>query len=65
MNFVLTFFSYDAMKSMMVTMFGAGGSLASPFWFTAEGAVVGLVIGYFATRCGGEGQETFARAGSV
>ena len=65
MNFVLTFFAFDVMKAMMVTMFGADGPLASPFWFTAEGAVVGFVIGYFATRFGGEGQETVVRAGSV
>ena len=58
MNFVLTFFAYDAMKTMMVTMFGADGLLASPFWFTAEGAVAGFIIGYLATRYGGEGKET-------
>ena len=61
MNFVLTFFAYDAMKAMMVATFGADGPLASPFWFTAEGAVVGFVIGYFVTRFGGEGKETVAR----
>ena len=58
MNFVLTFFAYDTMSVMMESIFGAGGLLSSPFWFTAEGAVVGLVIGYFATRFGGEGKDT-------
>ena len=58
MNFVLTFFAYDTMSVMMESIFGAGGLLSSPFWFTAEGAVVGLVIGYFATRFGGEGRDT-------
>ena len=58
MNFVLTFFAYDAMAAMLVAMFGEQGLLVSPFWFTAEGAVVGFVIGYFATRFGGEGKET-------
>ena len=58
MNFVLTFFAYDVMKEMMTSFFGSDGILASPFWFTAEGAVVGLVIGFFATRFGGEGSET-------
>ena len=61
MNFVLTFFAYDAMQSMMVSLFGEGGMFSSPFWFVAEGAIVGLVIGYFATRFGGEGQETAGR----
>ena len=58
MNFVLTFFAYDTMSVMMESIFGAGGLLSSPFWFAAEGAVVGLVIGYFATRFGGEGRDT-------
>ncbi len=58
MNFVLTFFAFDVMRAMMTSLFGADGILASPFWFTAEGAVVGLVIGYVATRFGGEGKET-------
>ena len=60
MNFTLTFFAYDAMSAVMVSTFGSDGLLASPFWFTAEGAVVGLIIGYFATRFGGEGPETVA-----
>ena len=61
MNFVLTFFAYSAMQAMMVTMFGEGGVLSSPFWFTAEGAIIGLIIGYVATRFGGEGKETVGR----
>ena len=61
MNFVLTFFVYDTMSVMMESIFGAGGLLSSPFWFTAEGAVVGLVIGYFATRFGGEGRDIVDR----
>jgi hypothetical protein len=46
------------MGAMMVSVFGEGGILSSPFWFTLEGAIVGFVIGYFATRFGGEGKET-------
>ena len=61
MNFVLTFFAYDSMQAMMVSLFGEEGMLSSPFWFTAEGAIVGLTIGYFATRFGGEGKETVGR----
>ncbi len=34
------------------------GALASPFWFALEGAIAGIIIGYFATRFGGEGKET-------
>jgi len=61
MNFVLVFFAHDAMAAMMVSLFGEGGILSSPFWFTVEGAVIGLIIGYFATRFGGEGIETVGR----
>jgi hypothetical protein len=58
MNFVLTFFAFDTMQNMMVSVFGENGLLNSPFWFTAEGAIIGFIIGYFATKLGGEGKET-------
>ncbi len=58
MNFVLVFFAYDTMEAMMIVVFGPDGALTSPFWFSLEGAVIGLLIGYFATRLGGEGKET-------
>lgn len=58
LNFVLVFFAHDEMSAMMVSIFGADGALQSPFWFAAEGALIGLVIGYFANRFGGEGPET-------
>ena len=61
MNFVLTFFAYDAMQAMLLSMFGENGVFKSPFWFTAEGAIIGLIIGYFATRFGGEGKEVVGR----
>lgn len=58
MNFVLTFFAYEDMQEMLVNLFGADGVLSSPFWFALEGAIVGFIIGFFATRFGGEGKET-------
>ncbi len=61
MNFVLVFFAHQPMSAMMVSVFGEGGALSSPFWFTAEGAVLGFIIGYFATRFGGEGAETVGK----
>ena len=61
MNFVLVFFAYEVMGEMIVSVFGEDGVIRSPFWFTAEGAFVGLVIGYFATRFGGEGKEIVDR----
>ena len=39
--------------------------LSSPFWFVAEGAMAGLVIGFAATRFGGEGPETVAQTAAV
>lgn len=56
LNFVLVFFAYDFMAAMLVSVFGEGGLLRSPFWFAAEGAIVGFVIDHFATRFGGEGE---------
>ncbi len=61
MNFVLTLFIYDRLAEMMLDLFGEGGLFLSPFWFVAEGALVGLLIGYFATRFGGEGLATMQK----
>ena len=58
MNFVLTFFAHDVMEAMLENLIGGGNIF---FWFTAEGAIIGLIIGYFATRFGGEGKETVGK----
>ena len=58
MTFVLTFFAYDEISAIMVLTFGPDGVLSSPFWSAIDGAVFGLIIGYFATRFGGEGKAT-------
>lgn len=58
MNFVLTLFAFDIMLVMMQSVFGVDGILTSPFWFVLEGAIVGLMIDYFATKYGGEGKAT-------
>ena len=34
------------------------GTLSSPFWFVAEGAVIAAIMGYRAARLGEEGRET-------
>lgn len=60
MNFVLTLFAYESIRTMMIAIFGQDGLLQSPFWFVLDGAIAGLVIGYLATRFGGEGHETVA-----
>jgi hypothetical protein len=56
MNFVLTFFAYAEMSNFLLNGLGTSGVLSSPFWFVLEGAIVGIIIGYFATRFGGEGK---------
>jgi hypothetical protein len=63
MNFVLTLFIYDRLAEMMLDLLGKDGMFQSPFWFVAEGAIVGLIIGYFATRFGGEGPATVRPTG--
>ena len=51
-NFVLTLFAYDTLAAAMAALFGSDGMLSSPFWFVAEGAIVGFVIGFVATKLG-------------
>ena len=61
MNFMLTFFVDDTLAVMMASVFGQGSLLSSPWWIVLEGAVIGLIIEFFATRWGGEGPETAER----
>ena len=65
MNLTLTLFTYDEMEAIMLYNFGTDGFLTSPFWFVSEGALVGLIIGYVATRYGGEGKEAVDGRGAV
>lgn len=60
MNFVLVFFAYESLAKILTGAFGPDGLVTSPFWFTLQGAFVGLIIGFLATRFGGEGKETVA-----
>ena len=62
LNLVLTFFAYDLMQEFLTAVFSADGIILSPFWFVLEGAVVGLLIEFFATRWGGEGPATVRQA---
>ena len=63
MNFVLTLFISDRLAVMMHELFGSQSPLLSCWWFVVEGALVGLLIGYFATRDGDEGAETVQNFG--
>ncbi|NNE04735.1 MAG: hypothetical protein HKN15_03305 [Xanthomonadales bacterium] len=61
MNFLLTLFIYERMQGYMDALFGQDGLLSSPFWFVSEGVLIGLLMGYLATRFGGEGKATVDR----
>lgn len=63
MNFVLVFFAYAQMQNFLET--GFGDVISSPFWFVLEGALIGAVIGYVATRFGIEGTNTTAEPASA
>jgi len=56
MNFVLVFFVHAEMRVVLEAIFGPGGALTSPFWFVVEGMALGALIGWLATRYGGEGR---------
>lgn len=57
MNFVLTLVAYDELAIIMQSIFGNDGIISSPFWFILEGVIIGGIIGFFATKFGGEGAE--------
>ena len=57
MNFVLAFFAYDDLQRIIIYNLGENGIISSPFWVVVEGMLVGLLIGYFATKFGGEGKD--------
>ena len=55
LNFVLSLFAWNTLKTMSVAFYDragieAGSVLSSPYWFALEGAIVGLFIGFIATR---------------
>ena len=56
MNFVLTFFAFDTLRTLLQSMIHDPPTTA-PFWFVLEGAIVGLIIGFLAPKFGGEGKE--------
>jgi len=55
LNFVLVLLIYDLLASVMISANFMG--LMSPWWFVAEGAILGFVVDGMATRFAGEGRE--------
>lgn len=57
MNFVLSLVAYDELAVIMQSIFGRDAMISSPFWFVLEGVIIGAIIGFFATKIGGQGAE--------
>lgn len=58
MNLLLVLLASREVTAMMAATFGPEGAMSSPFWLVAEGALIGLLIGFLCTRFGGEGRGT-------
>ena len=57
MNFLLVLFAYEKMLEITIAFFGPDSIFLSPFWFCAEGALVGVLIGGILTWLFGEGRS--------
>ena len=57
MNFLLALLMYEKLQAIIFAVLGPDTGFASPFWFVFEGAIAGLIIGFFCTRMAGEGEE--------
>lgn len=55
LNLLLVLFSYERMGEFLLRLTGLP---LSPFWFVIWGGLVGAVMGFSATRLGGEGPST-------
>jgi len=58
MNLMVVLFAYEILADILYVAFGTNGVFMSPYWFVLEGALVGLIIEYFAKKYGGQGKET-------
>ena len=57
LNFVIVFLAYNQLQEVMILVLGIDTFFQSPFWFVAEGAIVGCFIDYLATKFGGQGNK--------
>lgn len=55
---LLWLLAHERMDAIMVTIFGEGSFFAHGAWAIIDGVILGLIIGWTASRFGGEGKET-------
>ena len=55
MNFLLVLFMHSELASMMTAWPGPTSFFSSPYWMVLEGAIVGMIIDFVATKFVGEG----------
>lgn len=55
LNLCLALVAYEPLAALMQQGLNMGGLFYSPFWIVAEGAIVGFIIDFLATKYGGEG----------
>lgn len=55
MNFVLTLFAYEQISVIVIAVMGEYSAYTSPFLMVIEGAIIGMLIDFIATRYFGEG----------
>ena len=60
MNLLLVLLASQELTAMMLAALGGAPALTSPYWLVLEGAIVGLIIGFFCTRFGGEGKAALS-----
>lgn len=57
MNLVIVFLAYDQFAVLMGNYeLAQTWGMSSPFWFVLDGAILGLLIDWIATKYGGEGK---------
>jgi hypothetical protein len=57
LNFVMALMMYDILEAMLDHLFPSG-LFRTPYWLVVEGAIIGFIIGFVATKLAGEGPET-------
>ena len=57
LNLVIALIAYKTLEELLISAFGIDSAFTSPFWMVLEGAIIGFVIDFFATKYGGQGRN--------